>query len=110
MVALQEKTKTHGDCFAATKADADQSLLGKLRPSAVAPFRLLEAGSKQMFMGFTWGVLASVLCCWVVTDCCRPLQSWQAVVFKRSFDHVLRELSKLSGGVDDLTERGPVQK
>ena len=43
MVVLQEKTKTHSDCFAAMNVDADQSWLGKLRPSAVAAFRLLEA-------------------------------------------------------------------
>ena len=31
-------------------------------------------------------------------------------MFKRSHDHVLREMSKLSNGVDALLEQGPVQK
>jgi len=45
VATLQEKTKTHSDCFAATKDGADQSWIGKLRPSGVAAFRLLEARS-----------------------------------------------------------------
>ena len=45
VVVLHEKTKTHSDCFAAMHADADHSWLGKLRPSAVAAFCLLEASS-----------------------------------------------------------------
>ena len=66
VAVLQEKTKTHSDCFAAMNADADHSWLGKLRPSAVAAFRLLEAF-------FTWGALASLLLCLVAADCHRPL-------------------------------------
>ena len=41
----QEKTNLRGRCLAVAQADADQSWLGKLRPSAVAAFRLLEARS-----------------------------------------------------------------
>ena len=40
---LQEKSKSHSHCFAATAPDADQSWLGRLKPSAGAAFRLLEA-------------------------------------------------------------------
>ena len=35
---------------------------------------------------------------------------WQAVVFKRTYDHILREVSKVSGAVDALLEKDPVQK
>ena len=34
----------------------------------------------------------------------------QAVVFKRSFDHVLREMSRLNGGVDAIVQKDLVQK
>ena len=68
VAVLQEKTKSRGHCFVTTQADADQSWLGKLRPSAVAAFRLLEAWSKHMFIGFRFGVLASLLLCSIVAD------------------------------------------
>ena len=43
VAVLQERTRSHASCFAAaTAADADQSWLGRLKPSAVAAFRLLE--------------------------------------------------------------------
>ena len=63
-LSLQEKMKTHGACFAAVKVDADQSWLGKLRPSSVVAFRLLEARSKHIYMGFYMGVHRQV-CCFV---------------------------------------------
>ena len=48
VVVLHERTRAHASCFlAATAADADQSWLGRLRPSAVAAFRLLEAPSRN---------------------------------------------------------------
>jgi hypothetical protein len=44
VAALQERTRMHTICWAAAgSADADQSWLGRLKPSAVAAFRLLEA-------------------------------------------------------------------
>jgi hypothetical protein len=42
---LQERTKGHKEYFASAGPNADQSWLGKLKPSAVAAFRLLEAES-----------------------------------------------------------------
>jgi hypothetical protein len=44
VAALQERTRMHTSCWAAAgSVDADQSWLGRLKPSAVAAFRLLEA-------------------------------------------------------------------
>ena len=62
----QEKTKSRGQCLAAARPDADQTWLGKLCPSAVAAFRLPEARSTHMCMGFTLGVLASLQFCFIV--------------------------------------------
>ena len=42
---LQERTKGHKEYFASAGPNADQSWLGKLKPSVVAAFRLLEAES-----------------------------------------------------------------
>ena len=36
--------------------------------------------------------------------------SEQTNVFKRYLDNVLREMSRLNGGVDELVEKDPVQK
>jgi hypothetical protein len=39
---MQERTKGHQEYVASSGPDADQSWLGKLKPSGVAAFRLLE--------------------------------------------------------------------
>ena len=50
VAVLQERTRLHTSCLAAAgAADADQSWLGRLKPSAVAAFRLLEAPKVAMF-------------------------------------------------------------
>ena len=50
VAVLQERTRSHANCFAAaTAADADQTWLGRLKPSAVAAFRLLEAPLRAQF-------------------------------------------------------------
>ena len=41
--------------MATTQVGVDQSWLGKLRPSAVTAFRLLEVRIKYMYMGFYMG-------------------------------------------------------
>ena len=113
---VQERTKGHKEYFAAAGLDADQSWIGKLKPSAVAAFRLLEAQSSERHcshsctcLGWTPQAVSSCTCLgWTpqaVSSCV-----WQALVFKRSHDHVMREMSKLSNGVDALLEQGPVQK
>ena len=66
VASLQEKTKTHSDCFAAMNVDADHSWLGKLRPSAVVAFRLLEA----FLHGVCWQVCCFVWLRQIVTDLC----------------------------------------
>ena len=49
VAVLQERTRLHTSCLAAAgAADADQSWLGRLKPSAVAAFRLLEAPKVAM--------------------------------------------------------------
>ena len=66
---LQDKTKSHGHCLASTEADVDQSWLGKLRPSSVSAFRLLQARSKHIYMGFFIGCVGKFV---VLFDCRRP--------------------------------------
>ena len=66
VAVLQEKTKSHGHRLAVAHLDADQPWLGKLRPSAVAAFRLLEALSKRMYMGLYIGCVGKFA---VVFDC-----------------------------------------
>jgi hypothetical protein len=51
VAVLQERTKLHSGCFAATAPDADQSWLGRLKPSAVAAYRLLEARDITLNIG-----------------------------------------------------------
>ena len=43
LAVLQDRTKSHSFIVAATAPDSDQSWLGRLQPSSVAAFRLLEA-------------------------------------------------------------------
>ena len=43
VAVLQDRTKSHSFIVAATAPDSDQSWLGRLQPSSVAAFRLLEA-------------------------------------------------------------------
>ena len=64
VVVLQERTRLHSSCFAAAAVPpgADYSWLGRLKPSAVAAFRLLEAracevGGVSPIVGHIWPVV-----------------------------------------------------
>ena len=109
---VQERTKGHKAYFAAAGLDADQSWIGKLKPSAVAAFRLLEAQSSERHCKFAGNQVSISHSCTCLGWTPQAVSScvWQALVFKRSHDHVMREMSKLSNGVDALLEQGPVQK